>query len=164
MSNKKARLRALLKGDKIIVAPGVFDCLGAKVVESAGFPAAYLTGFGTSISVLGKPDLGLLTMTECVTQAKKSASSGNGLPRLPWINAFRPAIWKNTIGTGLFTSLAPASLFLSQYQINVTDRLGSPAGFKCFSAAGHSPSEFARGRLFHVTGRPVRREAGATTR
>ena len=43
-----ARLRALLESGQTIVAPGAFDPLAARLVEEAGFPAVYMTGFGTS--------------------------------------------------------------------------------------------------------------------
>jgi carboxyvinyl-carboxyphosphonate phosphorylmutase len=64
-----ARLRELLAGDTLVVAPGAFDALSARLVEAAGFPAVYLTGFGTSAALLGRPDVGLLTMTEMVQAA-----------------------------------------------------------------------------------------------
>ncbi len=54
-----ARLRALLDSGQIIVAPGAFDPLSARLVEEAGFPAVYMTGFGTSAALLGRPDVGL---------------------------------------------------------------------------------------------------------
>ena len=58
-----ARLRALLESGQTIVAPGAFDPLAARLVEEAGFPAVYMTGFGTSAALIGRPDVGLLTMT-----------------------------------------------------------------------------------------------------
>ena len=54
-----------------IVAPGAFDPLAARLVEEAGFPAVYMTGFGTSAALLGRPDVGLLTMTEMVDNARR---------------------------------------------------------------------------------------------
>ena len=68
--SKRKKLRSMLQGDKIIVAPGVYDAIGAKLVEKIGFDAVYLTGFGCTASFLGKPDLGLITLTELVTHAK----------------------------------------------------------------------------------------------
>ena len=65
---KAAELRALLAAEKIVIAPGVYDGITARLVELAGFPAAYMTGAGTSLS-RGYPDLGLLTMTEMVGNA-----------------------------------------------------------------------------------------------
>ena len=42
------RLRQLLAGSEPVLAPGVFNALGARLVEEAGFPAVYMTGFGTA--------------------------------------------------------------------------------------------------------------------
>ena len=63
------QLRALLARDGIVIAPGVFDGITARFAEQAGFPCAYMTGAGTSLS-LGYPDLGLITMTEMVEKAR----------------------------------------------------------------------------------------------
>src|SRR6266436_891218 len=68
-----ARLRELLASGQTIVAPGAFDPLAARLVEEAGFPAVYMTGFGTSAALLGRPDVGLLTMTEMVDNARRIA-------------------------------------------------------------------------------------------
>jgi 2-methylisocitrate lyase-like PEP mutase family enzyme len=65
------RLRDLLAGPDPVLAPGVFDALGARLVEEAGFPAVYMTGFGTAAALLGRPDVGLLTMTEMVENAAR---------------------------------------------------------------------------------------------
>jgi 2,3-dimethylmalate lyase len=69
-----ARLRALLESGQTIVAPGAFDPLAARLVEEAGFPAVYMTGFGTSAALIGRPDVGLLTMTEMVDNAARIAA------------------------------------------------------------------------------------------
>ena len=53
-------LRELLAGGQPIVVPGAYDALSARLVEQAGFPAVYMTGFGASASLLGRPDVGLL--------------------------------------------------------------------------------------------------------
>ena len=68
-----ARLRALLESAETIVAPGAFEPLAARLVEEAGFPAVYMTGFGTSAALLGRPDVGLLTMTEMAGNAGRIA-------------------------------------------------------------------------------------------
>jgi 2,3-dimethylmalate lyase len=69
-----ARLRALLDSGRTIVAPGAFDPLAARLVEEAGFPAVYMTGFGTSAALIGRPDVGLLTMTEMAGNAGRIAA------------------------------------------------------------------------------------------
>jgi 2,3-dimethylmalate lyase len=69
-----ARLRALLDSGRTIVAPGAFDPLAARLVEEAGFPAVYMTGFGASAALIGRPDVGLLTMTEMADNAGRIAA------------------------------------------------------------------------------------------
>ena len=54
---------------KVVIAPGAYDGLSARLIAEAGFEAVYMTGGGTSASRLGQPDLGLLTMTEMVANA-----------------------------------------------------------------------------------------------
>ena len=64
----KARiLKEMLEQPEIIVAPGCFDALSARLIEQAGFKAAFMTGFGASGSILGQPDYGFMTMNEMVT-------------------------------------------------------------------------------------------------
>jgi 2,3-dimethylmalate lyase len=74
-SSAKATLRELLAGDELVLAPGCYDALGARLVEEAGFTAAYMTGFGTAASLLGRPDVGLLTMSEMVDNARRIAAA-----------------------------------------------------------------------------------------
>jgi carboxyvinyl-carboxyphosphonate phosphorylmutase len=74
LANGPARLRALLESGQTIVAPGAFDPLSARLVEEAGFPAVYMTGFGTSAALIGRPDVGLLTMTEMAGNAGRIAA------------------------------------------------------------------------------------------
>lgn len=69
-----AQLRALLKAPGMIVAPGAYDGLTAKLVEQAGFPAVYMTGAGTAAAA-GYPDFGLLTLTEMAENAGRLARS-----------------------------------------------------------------------------------------
>lgn len=68
------RLRHLLAGSELIVAPFVFDAFQAKLVERTGFPAAYMTGFGTALA-RGYPDVGLVTQTEMAANARSIASA-----------------------------------------------------------------------------------------
>jgi len=74
-----ARLRALIARPGCIVAPGVADALAARLVALEGFEAAYMTGFGTSLTRLGAPDVGLLTATEMVDNASRIVDA-SGLP------------------------------------------------------------------------------------
>ncbi|HET9920215.1 MAG TPA: isocitrate lyase/PEP mutase family protein [Ktedonobacteraceae bacterium] len=68
------RLRELLAGPDLIAAPGAYDGLSARLIAQAGFPVVYMTGFGTAASVLGQPDVGLLTMSEMVARAAALAA------------------------------------------------------------------------------------------
>lgn len=69
-----AKLRQLLKSDSLIVAPFVLNAFHAKIAESVGLQAVYMTGAGTSAE-RGFPDVGLLTMTEMVANAKYIAGA-----------------------------------------------------------------------------------------
>ena len=57
------KLRKLIEGDGIVVAPGCYDGLSARLIEAAGFPAVYVTGGGMARST-GIPDMGLISMSE----------------------------------------------------------------------------------------------------
>jgi carboxyvinyl-carboxyphosphonate phosphorylmutase len=70
-----ATLRQLLRAPGIIVAPGAYDCLTAKLIECEGFPAVYMTGAGTALTRLGKPDLGFATLSDMVSNAAVIAST-----------------------------------------------------------------------------------------
>jgi 2,3-dimethylmalate lyase len=64
-----ARLREMLNGSEMVVAPFVYDGLQAKIAARTGFKAVYMTGFGTA-AARGYPDLGLITMTEMVENVR----------------------------------------------------------------------------------------------
>ena len=64
-----AQLRQLLKQGKTLVKPGAFNALLAMIIEKAGFPCCGVTGYGVSASLLGKPDVGLVTLNEIVMGA-----------------------------------------------------------------------------------------------
>ena len=63
------KLRQLLNTTPLIV-PGCYDAMSAKVLERAGFEAVYMTGYGTSLALLGMPDAGLATMSEMHLNAR----------------------------------------------------------------------------------------------
>jgi 2-methylisocitrate lyase-like PEP mutase family enzyme len=52
-------LRERLRARSFFIAPGAYDCITARLVQASGFPAAYVTGSGVSLSMLGAPDVGL---------------------------------------------------------------------------------------------------------
>jgi carboxyvinyl-carboxyphosphonate phosphorylmutase len=72
---RRSTLRELLAGEEMVLAPGCYDALGARLVEDAGFPAVYMTGFGSAASHLGRPDVGLMSLTEMVDNAHHIAQA-----------------------------------------------------------------------------------------
>ncbi len=80
-----AALRSLLDqavaDNAPLVLPGCYDALGARLIEQAGFDAVYMTGFGTTASLLGRPDVGLLGLSEMVDNARR-ISAATDLPVL----------------------------------------------------------------------------------
>lgn len=67
----RTRLRDLIAAPAPLVAPGAYDALSARLVEQAGFDVVYMTGFGATASLLGRPDVGLLSATEMADQARR---------------------------------------------------------------------------------------------
>ena len=63
------RLRQMLEREGLVMVPGAPDALTARLIEQAGFPAVYMTGFAATATLIGCPDLGLLTQTEMTTHA-----------------------------------------------------------------------------------------------
>src|SRR5919202_6824000 len=72
MQKKKLSLMEQLEDkNKIIVLPGVFDALSARIAEQVGFEAMFQTGYGSSAALLGMPDFGLLNAGETVDNARR---------------------------------------------------------------------------------------------
>lgn len=63
-ASRPAALRRLLDDRQFFIAPGAYDCITARLVEASGFPVAYVTGSGVSLSILGAPDVGLVSYAE----------------------------------------------------------------------------------------------------
>ncbi|KAJ7176762.1 Pyruvate/Phosphoenolpyruvate kinase-like domain-containing protein [Mycena filopes] len=82
MKPASTHLRELLARDEILVLPGVYDGISARIALSEGFDALYMTGAGTSASVLGQPDLGIVTLNDMVGNAGMIAGLD---PRVPVI-------------------------------------------------------------------------------
>ncbi len=72
---KTAKLRQLLKGDELIIPPGIYDCITARLAEKVGFPMVKLLGNVTSASLIGLPDLGFITLSEMAHHAKNVSAS-----------------------------------------------------------------------------------------
>src|ERR1051325_1051100 len=72
--NSRQKLRALLRREKLLIAPGCFDGISARLVEEAGFEAAYLSG-GAVARSMGIPDIGPVTMSEVIDRAAQVVSA-----------------------------------------------------------------------------------------
>ncbi len=68
-------LRALLEDRQLIVMPCCFDALSAKLVEQAGFPLTFLSGFAASAARIGEPDLGLMSYGEVIDQGRNTCAA-----------------------------------------------------------------------------------------
>ena len=66
---RRKRFKQLVEAEEILLLPGAYDALSAKLIEAAGFQGVYMTGYGQAASKLGQPDVGLMTMTEMVERA-----------------------------------------------------------------------------------------------
>ena len=75
--NPVKQFRQMLMNKEVIVAPGVYDCVSARIAERVGFPAVYMGGFVTNASIYGKPDVGLVTGTEMIAHARNMTVSVN---------------------------------------------------------------------------------------
>lgn len=69
------RIHRVLDEAGPIAFPGVYDTLSAKIVERAGFPMAFISGYCVAATAIGEPDLGLLTQTEIVERARRICGS-----------------------------------------------------------------------------------------
>jgi 2,3-dimethylmalate lyase len=74
----KASLREQIEDNKnIIVLPGVFDALSARIAEQVGFDAMFQTGYGSAAALLGMPDYGLLNAGETIDNARRIVQAVN---------------------------------------------------------------------------------------
>src|SRR5688572_16455588 len=75
MARASTRLRELVARGPTLYVPGCYNAMSAKVLEGAGFEAIYMTGYGTSLSLTGQPDVGLATFSEMLANARYIASA-----------------------------------------------------------------------------------------
>ena len=73
-NERRAQLRAKIKKGELVIAPGVFEMISAKVADRMGFDALYMTGYGTVASYLGLPDAGIATYSDMVNRVTQFAS------------------------------------------------------------------------------------------
>jgi 2-methylisocitrate lyase-like PEP mutase family enzyme len=77
MKKQSTKLRELIKAGPTLFIPGCYNAMSARVLENVGFSAIYMSGYGTSLSLTGLPDAGLVTMTEVITNARYIAQAVN---------------------------------------------------------------------------------------
>lgn len=101
-------LRKLLERKQTLVKPGAYNALSALIIEKAGFPCCGVTGYGVSASLLGKPDVGLVTLDEIVMINRTGVS-----PRLPVsrLNELGIAIVSNATGSLRSSTVAMCDYF-----------------------------------------------------
>ena len=95
MKRATTRLRELIARGPTLYVPGCYNAMSARVLEAAGFEAIYMTGYGTSLSLTGLPDVGLTTMTEMVSNARYIASA----VRVPLIAIAQICCWHAVLTT-----------------------------------------------------------------
>jgi 2-methylisocitrate lyase-like PEP mutase family enzyme len=72
--HKAEQIRLLLREKGVLVMPGVYDALSAKLAARAGFEVIFITGYSLSATLLGEPDFGILTQTEMLAAAQRICS------------------------------------------------------------------------------------------
>jgi len=73
--SRASRLKDLIAQPEILLVPGAFDAVSARLVERVGFGACYMTGAGTVTALAALPDIGLLSVTEMATNARYIANA-----------------------------------------------------------------------------------------
>ncbi|HET7874528.1 MAG TPA: isocitrate lyase/PEP mutase family protein [Methylomirabilota bacterium] len=73
--DRRKTLRELIAKKQGLIVPGAYDGISARLVERAGFPVVYMTGYGVSASRLGLPDMGFAGLTEMADQARNMAAA-----------------------------------------------------------------------------------------
>lgn len=71
---RRALLRSRLSKGSLLIAPGVFEMISAKIADKLGFDALYMTGYGTVASYLGLPDAGLASYADMVSRVQQFTS------------------------------------------------------------------------------------------
>ena len=69
MTDAKKYIAQCLRDGEFVLAPGIFDLISARMADSLGFNAIYMTGYGIAASYLGRPDAGYATYTDMVGRA-----------------------------------------------------------------------------------------------
>ncbi len=73
-AQKRAELKARMDSGKLVIAPGIFEGISAKMADRMGFDALYMTGYGTVASYLGMPDAGIASFSDMINRVKQLTS------------------------------------------------------------------------------------------
>lgn len=73
-------LRAALARDELVVAPGCFDALSARLAVAAGFDVLFMSGFAVSAARIGMPDTGLISFTEMLDTLRNCCAAAGDVP------------------------------------------------------------------------------------
>jgi 2-methylisocitrate lyase-like PEP mutase family enzyme len=90
-SGTRAALRRRLEDEGLVVAPGVFDMISARIADGLGFDSLYMTGYGISASHLGLPDAGFATLTDMVEGGRTPVLGAERLAEIGYRIAIYPA-------------------------------------------------------------------------
>src|SRR5947199_407407 len=130
-------LRRLVEQKAGVVIPGAYDGVSAKLVERAGFPAVYMTGYGTSASRLGLPDLGFAGLAEMADHARNMAAA----VEIPLI-ADADTGYGNALSVrrtvAAYEAAGVAALHIEDQVARVARELGTPLLYN-YAPGGRSP-------------------------
>jgi carboxyvinyl-carboxyphosphonate phosphorylmutase len=79
-TERRERFRAIISGNRCVHPGSVYDAISARIAEDLGFEVGMFSGSIGSMSVLGAPDLVVLTLTEFAGKAHRICRAGNGRP------------------------------------------------------------------------------------
>eukprot|EP01018_Ginkgo_biloba_P012361 Gb_01888 [translate_table: standard] len=121
-NERKTRIQKVIEEDGIVLIPGCYDALSAAIVQNTGFRAGFISGYALSASLLGKPDIGLLTPPEMAMASRSICAAAPLIPiiadagptlrvrQLSFLEcSFSPTLLRNSSG------LSPYPWTLSEY-------------------------------------------------
>jgi 2-methylisocitrate lyase-like PEP mutase family enzyme len=75
-----SRIGAIVERQGVVLLPGCYDALSARVLAKSGFEAGFISGYAVSAALLGRPDVGLVTSTEVVEVARRICAAARSVP------------------------------------------------------------------------------------
>uniref|UniRef100_A0A0D6QSR4 Carboxyvinyl-carboxyphosphonate phosphorylmutase n=1 Tax=Araucaria cunninghamii TaxID=56994 RepID=A0A0D6QSR4_ARACU len=80
LNEKKSRIQKVIDDEGIVLMAGCFDALSAAIIEKTGYSTGFISGYAVSASLLGKPDMGLLTPPEMASTARSICAAAPSIP------------------------------------------------------------------------------------